>query len=120
MQDGGERMVAGAAMVGDTDLREVNGSVVVIGSFNPLIFQPEWLAAHDIIGPREAETARQQVDTARGAGIEVIHRQLSVLNLSALRVEVQLDRFSVLAREAPIVVARDFALKCFNLLSHTP
>ena len=101
-------------MTGQTELRESNASVVVMGSFNPLIFQPEWLKENDIIGPKEADAARE-------AGVEVIHPQLVILNLSSsLRLEVHLNRFMIQSREAPTVVARDFALKCFRLLSHTP
>jgi hypothetical protein len=101
-------------MTGQTELRDSNASVVVMGSFNPLIFQPDWLKDNGIIGIKEAETARE-------TGIEVIHRELVVLNLSSsLRLEVYVNRFMVLSREAPTVVARDFALKCFRLLSHTP
>ena len=33
-------------------------SIVMIGYFNPQIFQPFWLANHDIITEDEAETAR--------------------------------------------------------------
>src|SRR5689334_12341845 len=101
-------------MVGQTELRESTASVVILGSFNPLIFQPEWLKENGLIGAKEAEAARE-------SGVEVIHRQLVILNLStSLRLEAHLNRFTIVAKEAPVVVARDFALKCFRLLSHTP
>ncbi len=102
-------------MSGDTDLREASGGVVVIGSFNPLIFQPEWLKVNEIIGSKEAEIARQLP-----TGVEIIHGQLVILNLASVRLEVNPGRFMVVTREAPLVLARDFALKCFRILSHTP
>ncbi len=82
-------------MTGNTDLREANGCIVVIGNVNPRICQPEWLSKYEIIGPIEAELTRKN-------GIEVIHPQLTVLHLASLRVDVQLDRFTVIAREAPL------------------
>lgn len=100
-------------MTGATDPLEVKASIVVVGNFNPLIFQPEWLAANEIIGSREANLARE-------GGLEVLLPQVLILNLANLRLEVSLDRFAATAIEAPVVAARDFAAKCFRLLSHTP
>lgn len=95
-----------------TDLRSRQAAVVLVGHFNPLIFQPEWLAAHELIGPREAEAAR--------GGEFVLHPQMALINLASARIQVTAERFDFLALEAPLITAKDFAVKCFRLLSHTP
>ncbi len=38
---------------------EISGaSIVMVGSFNPAIFQPRWLGSQGIIRPEEAENAK--------------------------------------------------------------
>jgi hypothetical protein len=44
-------------MPGNCDVRDTKASVVAVGSFNPLIFQPHWLEKHDLIGEHEAKAA---------------------------------------------------------------
>jgi hypothetical protein len=36
-------------------------SVVLVGSFNPSIFQPKWLSSRDIIQAAEGEEAKIQI-----------------------------------------------------------
>lgn len=100
-------------MSGNTDLRDSSASVVLLGNFNPLIFQPHWLAANDVIGAQDAEIATRD-------GVEILHSQITIINFAAFRLEVSTDRFSIRAIEEPSVLARDFAVKVFKLLSHTP
>lgn len=100
-------------MTGNADVRDRNASVVVVGHFNPLIFQPEWMRDHDLVGQKEAEQARD-------GGISIIHPQVVQIRLSALMLEVTQSRFSIMATEAPLVTAKDFAIRAFDLLSHTP
>jgi hypothetical protein len=41
---------------------ELEGAgIVLVGSFNPSIFQPKWLASKDIIGVAEGEEAKIQI-----------------------------------------------------------
>jgi hypothetical protein len=95
------------------EIRETNASIVLLGRFNPLIFQPEWLAAQKIIGLQEATAARD-------GGIEVIHAEVTSINLSAKKLVVESGRFSLTVTEEPFIQARDFTINCFNLLSHSP
>lgn len=108
-------------MTGNTDLRERRAAIVVVGNFNPLIFQPRWLSEQGIIGVQEAEAAQKEAEALSEQNeVELIHKQLVILNFQRLRLQVTLDRFSIEATEPPLVVAKDFAQKCFGLLSHTP
>ncbi len=67
-----------------------------------------------VIGEREAAACLEK------GGVEILHAQITVLNLDKMRVEVAQDRFTVIVTEAPLVRARDFAARVFQLLSHTP
>jgi hypothetical protein len=86
-------------------------SIVLLGSFNPAIFQPAWFARHGIL--REAE--------ADEAPVQVVHRQLADFKTSWLQVQVTSDRFAALSLnggyESPLM---DFVLATFTLLEHTP
>lgn len=91
---------------------EIEGtSVVLLGNFNPSIFQPAWLAAHGLIRAEEAETAK----------IHVVHPQLSSFTAEWLTLQVTEDKFgastSDVAHYEPL---RDLVLGIFALLEHTP
>lgn len=92
-------------------LAQEGHSIVLVGSFNPPIFQPAWFAAHDLLTEREAEAAE----------IEVIHTDVVVFRLEWGDVQVARDRFAVNSARAPDpVVLRDLVEGTFNILSHTP
>jgi hypothetical protein len=80
---------------------------------NPWIFQPEWLREHKIIGQTEAEASKN-------APNQIIHNHVTALNFNALKLVVDVNRFAVTCLEEPLVRAKDFAVGCFRLLSHTP
>jgi len=65
---------------------ELSGiNIVILGSFNPKIFQPAWFAANELIRKLEAEEA----DT------EIIHNDISIFRIGDwLRLEVTRDRFN--------------------------
>jgi hypothetical protein len=92
-------------------IREELASVVLLGNFNPAIFQPAWLAAKGLI--RESE--------ATGASVEVIHPELSQFRAAWLHLQVTRDRFvastSDPAHWAPL---RDLCVGTFELLEQTP
>ncbi|MEA3359624.1 MAG: hypothetical protein U9R17_09515 [Thermodesulfobacteriota bacterium] len=87
-------------------------SIVMLGSFNPKIFQPAWFAANELIRKLEAEEA----------GIEIIHNDISIFSIGDwLRLAVTRDRFDASTeQEAYFEVLVDFVLGTFSLLSHTP
>jgi hypothetical protein len=86
-------------------------TIVLIGSFNPRIFRPEWFASTGIIGGGDATSAT----------IEVIHSEIASFSLDWLTVRVQRDRFSVETIAPPFVRARDLVMRTFReFLMHTP
>jgi hypothetical protein len=86
-------------------------SVVLIGDFNPKIFQPAWFSAEGLIGKSEAESAN----------ILTIHPEICIFQLEWLQLEVTRYRFIVETSQEPYFeVLRDLVFGTFELLSHTP
>lgn len=93
---------------------EIQGmSIVLLGDFNPKIFQPAWLAAQELIGTLESEEAE--------ANVEIIHPDVTIFNLDWLKLQVTRERFfASTAQEAYFEALRDLVLGTFTLLRHTP
>jgi hypothetical protein len=86
-------------------------SIVLIGSFNPRIFRPDWFKAGEIIGDKEADAAR----------IEIIHEAISIFALDWGRISVDPNRFSIETQNPPLIRIRDIVVKTFSeFLPHTP
>jgi hypothetical protein len=86
-------------------------SVVIVGSFNPTIFQPDWLASNNLIREEEAEAA----------DIEIIHKQITSFSIEWLKVQATHDRLLFAASDAskqgPL---KDVVVGAMGLLEHTP
>ncbi len=80
-------------------------SIVLIGNFNPKIFQSAWFAAQGLLSQQEAEEAE----------IEIIHSSVVVFSTTNwMRMEVTDDRFIVKTSQEPYdVVIRDLILGTF-------
>lgn len=92
---------------------EIFGSaVVVVGSFNPPIFTPDWLANHNLIGNEDADKARQ--------GAIVITRQLSRFETDWFIFQVTEEQFSITSNGALTPSIKDLAIGALSLLPHTP
>ena len=87
-------------------------NVVLLGSFNPKIFQPAWFAVNGLIRKLEAE----DVNT------EIIQTDISIFHIGDwLRVEVTNERFHASTeQEAYFGALIDFVLGTFTFLKHTP
>jgi hypothetical protein len=86
-------------------------STVLIGNFNPKIFQPAWFAAQGLIRELEAQEAKT----------EIIHQDITIFSLDWLRLEVTRDRFNVSTeQEAYFQILADFVIGTFRILEHTP
>jgi hypothetical protein len=87
-------------------------SIVLIGSFNPAIFQPAWLAHRGLIAEEDAERAE----------VVLISDDVAAFSLAWARIEVARDRFSMVATPtAPSPeYLRDLVLGIFQALEHTP
>jgi hypothetical protein len=87
------------------------GTVVLLGSFNPKIFQPEWFARQELLPQAEADTAE----------IKLIVPQVSHFETERFIVQVTAERFLASskpsANPAPL---RDLVQGTFFILEHTP
>ena len=91
---------------------EINGaSVVMVGSFNPAIFHPEWFARNGLLPQGEVDSA----------DLQVVHPQLSQFETERFSFQITMDRFAALTK--PNTTAgplRDLILGTFFILEHTP
>jgi len=86
-------------------------SVVLVGSFNPSIFQPAWLAAHGIIRAKEGEEAN----------VQVITPQITSFGVDWLALQVTQGQFAASTVDsAHFEVLRDLVIAIFTILEHTP
>jgi hypothetical protein len=91
---------------------EISGStIVLIGSFNPKIFQPEWFARQQLLPQAEVDASE----------IKLIVPQVSHFETERFIVQVTEDRFTASskpsANPAPL---RDVVQGAFFILEHTP
>jgi hypothetical protein len=87
-------------------------SVVVLGSFNPTIFQPLWFSANGLLPSNESENAQ----------IQIVHSEVTnFISGDWLKVEVTQNRFLVSTGDPSRAnELRDLALGTFQILEHTP
>jgi len=85
--------------------------VVLVGKFNPQIFQPSWFARHNLIPGPEADAAQ----------LTVVHPEISDFSLDWCHLNVSPERLTLDSqrpeRYPPLF---DLLISTFNLLSHTP
>jgi hypothetical protein len=86
--------------------------IVLVGDFNPKIFQPAWLASESLIRKQEAESADMKVLVA----------DLSVFEIPPwLRIQVTNEQFlAATTQEAFFEPLYDLVIGIFKLLHHTP
>jgi hypothetical protein len=92
---------------------EIEGvSIVLLGSFNPKIFQPYWMAKHGLISDSEAEIA----------DVAVIHPEIAAFMIEDLfTLQVHPTRFFIERNVAPLVLICDLVGRLFgDLLPHVP
>ncbi len=91
---------------------EIQGlNIVLLGDFNPKIFQPAWFGSQNLVQASEAEAAN----------IEILNPELSIFSLEWLQVQITRDRCTMGTMQEPYYeVLRDLCLSTFKLLKHTP
>jgi len=91
---------------------EIEGiSVVLLGAFNPSVFQPAWFALHNLIRPEEAESSQ----------IDVIHSEVISISIGSIKLQVTHDRYSASTIDpSGYEPLRDLTLGAFRILHHTP
>lgn len=86
-------------------------SIVLLGSFNPPIFSPDWFARHNLISSNEATTAQ----------LTILHRQIADFSTEQFSIQVTPDRFQATTHQEPFQLLSDFVVRTFReFLSHTP
>lgn len=86
-------------------------NIVLLGVFNPKIFQPAWLAAQGLIRQEEADSA----------DVGIIHRDVAVFKLDWALLQVVRERFQIgPLKEGHDQEIRDLVVGMFRLLTHTP
>lgn len=86
-------------------------SIVLVGSFNPAIFQPFWFSSNGLIRKEEAEAAT----------VDLIHSQATIFSTPWFLLKADQSRFSVETADPGMVMPlRDLALFTFQILEHTP
>ena len=92
--------------------REIEGaSIVLVGNFNPAIFQPAWLVAKGLLPEPEGAAAE----------IQTISAGVTAFSTSWLNLLVLPDRFTGACVGAhALELLRDLVVGAFSLLEHTP
>jgi hypothetical protein len=91
------------------ELQNEAATIVLLGSFNPRIFQPFWFAAQDLIRSDEAEKA----------DIKLIHSDIAMFSIGWAQLQVSSDRFAISTIKDHILI-RDLVVGTFRVLEHTP
>ncbi len=86
-------------------------NLVLLGDFNPKIFQPAWFVAQNLIGENEAESVE----------INVISADIVIFTMDWLRLQVSRERFQLSTTQEPYYeMMRDVLIGTFTILEHTP
>jgi hypothetical protein len=87
-------------------------SIVVLGSFNPAIFTPDWLERYELIGKEDADKARQ--------GEIVVTRPLARFETDWFALQAKEDQLSITSNGALSPGLKDLSVGALALLPHTP
>lgn len=91
---------------------EIDGlSIVLLGRFNPTIFQPKWFGNVGLVSD----------DAASEAKIEIIFPEVTKFSIDQYTILVETNRFIIDRYTPPLVSAMDFVSRLFGeFLPHTP
>lgn len=84
-------------------------SVVLLGSFNPAMFHPQWFAARSLVPQEEADAAN----------VQLVSDAVSTFSMEWMTLQVTSEQFIVEALREPYEQLRDFVVGTFNLLPET-
>jgi len=86
-------------------------SIVLVGSFNPAIFHPEWLLRNKLISE----------DDIKDQEVEIVHNDISRFSLAWIAIQVERDRFVGRTNDpSQIIPLKDLVVSIFKILEHTP
>ena len=88
-------------------------SIVLIGDFNPIVFQPSWLVYKGLI--QEVEAEEKNITEV------LIHPEISKFSLDWADIEITKQRFQIKTTKAShFEVIKDLAISIFKILKNTP
>ncbi len=88
--------------------------IVLIGNFNPRIFQPQWFSNHNIISASDHNYIIENDNV-------LIHKQITQFKSSWFRLEITETRMHIsCTQEAYFEAIIDLLFATFTVLSHTP
>lgn len=87
-------------------------SVVILGNFNPEMFQPQWFYRQGIISQEDADFAIDQ----NSSSPLIVTPQLTLFRTSQMTVQITTKRFEVKAEKEPLITLIDFISKTFENL----
>jgi hypothetical protein len=86
-------------------------AIVVLGDFNPSIFQPLWFSLNGLMPEEET----------KNADIAIIHKQIASFSIGKIQVQVDDSRLGLTTVESPQgPILRDLAIGTLSILEHTP
>lgn len=92
------------------EIERSHWSIVLVGSFNPPIFNPSWLELHGVVSK----------DVAAMAETEIVHNQISSMTLGDIELQVEVNKFQVSTTIAPEIRLLDLVSKVFgDILPHS-
>ena len=94
-------------MVREAEIASV--SAVLLGSFAPAMFHPQWFAAHSLLPQEEADNAN----------VQLVGDAVSGFSLEWMTMQVTSEQFIAEALREPYEQLRDFVVGTFDLLNET-
>jgi len=91
-----------------------NVAIVLLGNFNPLMFQPNWFSVNGIISQLEADASITNNNPC------IIAPNITIFNTPQLQIQVQENRFSVTAIKESFSTLKDVVKKSFERLGAMP
>ncbi len=86
-------------------------TLVLVGDFNPKIFQPDWFALQDLMTSEEASNA----------DVEIVHPDVCSFSVDWASLQVTREKFIIRSQMDPYFErVRDITLASFSILQHTP
>ncbi len=97
----------------DFSLEDLSSTIVVIGSFNPPIFTPEWLEKHNLIGSDDVKSAQEHASLVLTADISRFETEKFALQI--------VKNQCVIGTKGPVTPALlDLVVGIFGLVQQTP